>query len=85
MSQLVGRGHRAGGKGGGLPGGRGQGGRVNGKGAIVSGSCGHLSGQAENVESNRQLPMGRCASPPWGGVVCVCRRVPTYDLMQDIL
>ena len=36
LSQLGGRGHRAGGKGGGLSGGRGQGGRGKGKGAIVS-------------------------------------------------
>ena len=48
LFQLAGRGHRAGGKGGGLPGGRGQCGRGKGKGAIV---CGHLSGQEENGES----------------------------------
>ena len=41
-----------------------------GKGAIVSETCGHLSGQVENeeslaVQSGRALPMGRCASPPW--------------------
>ena len=57
-------------KGGGLLGGRGQGLRGQGKGPIVSGSCGHLSGQEENaesaaVQSSRALPLGRCASPPW--------------------
>ena len=36
---------------GGLLGGRGQERRGKGKGAIVCGSCGHLSGQAENGES----------------------------------
>ena len=51
LSEVGGRGHRAGGKGGALPGGRGHGGREKGKGAIVSGNCGHLSGQAENEES----------------------------------
>ena len=59
-----------GGKGEGLPGGRGQGGRGKGKGAIVCGSCGHLNGQEENGESTcsadcRALPIGRSASPPW--------------------
>ena len=49
--QLGGRGHRAGGKGGGLSGGRGQNGRGKGKGTIVSEICGLLSGQAENGES----------------------------------
>ena len=39
-----------------------------GKGSIVSRSCGHLSGQAENgdspaVQSGRALQLGRCASP----------------------
>ena len=69
MAQLVGRGHRAGGKGGGLLGGMGQGGKGKGKGAIVSETCGHLGGQGENgespaVQSGRALPKGRCASPP---------------------
>ena len=69
MPQLVGRGHRAGGKGGELLEGRGQGGKGKGKGAIVSETCGHLGGQAENgespaVQSGRALPKGRCASPP---------------------
>ena len=58
-----------GGKGGGLLGGRGQGGKGKGKGAIVSETCGHLGGQGENgespaVQSGRALPKGRCASPP---------------------
>ena len=49
--------------------GRGQGGRGKGKGPIVSGICGHLSGQAENGGSTISaewppLPLGRCASPP---------------------
>ena len=70
MPQFVGRGHRAGGKGGGLLGGRGQGGRGKGKVAIVSETCGHLGGQGENgespaVQSGRAMPKGRCASPPW--------------------
>ena len=39
-----------GGKGGGLPGGRGHGGRGEGKGAIVPETCGHLSCQGENEE-----------------------------------
>ena len=69
LSQLFGRGHRAGGKGGGLLRGRGQGGRGEGKGTNVSETCGHLGGQGENenspaVQSGRALPMGRCASPP---------------------
>ena len=69
VPQLVGRGHRTGGKGGGLLGGRGQGGKGKGKGAIVSETCGHLGGQGENgesaaVQSGRALPKGRCASPP---------------------
>ena len=74
MPQLLGRGHRAGGKGGGLFGERGQGGKGKGKGAIVSETCGHLGGQGENgespeVQSGRALPKGRCASPPWVGVL----------------
>ena len=42
-----------------------------GKGAIVSGSCGHTSvigermKKAPAVQSGRALPMGSCASPPW--------------------
>ena len=68
VSQLVGRGHRAGGKGGGLQGGRGQGGRGKDKVAIVFGSCVTLvvrqrMGKAPVVQSARTLPMGRCASP----------------------
>ena len=40
--------------------------RGDGKGAIVSETCGHLGGQGENKDkSGRPLPMGRCASPPW--------------------
>ena len=40
-----------------------------GKGAIVSETCGRSGGQGENeespaVQSGRALPMGRCASPP---------------------
>ena len=36
---------------GGMSGGRGQGGRGKGKGAIVSETCGHLGGQGENEEN----------------------------------
>ena len=58
---------------GGLSGGRGQGGRGKGKGAIVCGSCGHLwspqrMGKAPAVQTGRALPMGRCTSPP--GYAC---------------
>ena len=43
---------RGGGGGGGeLPGGRGQGGRVEGKRAIVSETCRHLGGQGENEDN----------------------------------
>ena len=59
---MVGRGHRAGGKGGGLPGGRGQGGRGEGKGAIVSETCGHLGGQAENKKSTCSADWPRIAT-----------------------
>ena len=60
--QLGGRGHRAGGKGGGLPGGRGQGGRGEGKGAIVSGSCGLLSSHGENGERTCSADWPRIAN-----------------------
>ena len=33
------------------------------KGAIVSESCGHLSGQVES--EGYTLPMGGCTGPPW--------------------
>ena len=78
LSQLVGRGHRAGGKGGakggGLLGQRGQGEKGKGKEAIISETCGHLGGQGENgespaVQSGRALPMGRCARSPWASVM----------------
>ena len=70
MPQLVGRGHRAGGKGGGLLGGRGQGGKGKGKGQLSLRLVGTLvvrerMGKALAVQSGRPLPMGRCASPPW--------------------
>ena len=51
-----------GGKGGGLLGGRGQGWRGEGKGPIVSGSCGHLSGQEENGESHCSAEWPRIAT-----------------------
>ena len=51
LFQLGGRGHRAGGKGGGLQRGRGQVGRAKVKRAIVCETCCHLSDQGENEES----------------------------------
>ena len=67
LFQLVGRGHRAGGKGGGLPGGVGRVGRgkVNGQLYVVTSLGRKRMGKAPAVQSGRALPMGRCASPPW--------------------
>ena len=62
-----------GGKGGGLLEGKGQGWRGKGKGPIVSGSCGHLSGQEENGESSFSADWPCNATgyvrqlPPWAG------------------
>ena len=66
LSKVGGRGHRAGGKGGGLQGGRGQVGRGKGKGAIVSETLvvGERMRKAPTVQSGRAMPMGRRASPP---------------------
>ena len=54
-------------KGGGLPGGRGQGwrGKVNGQLSVVTSVGRKRMGKAPAVQSGRALPMGRCASPPW--------------------
>ena len=66
----LGRGHRAGGKGGGLLGGEGagwEGGKVNGQlslrpvGTLV---VRERMKKVLAVQSGRALPMGRCASPP---------------------
>ena len=87
LFQLGGRGHMAGGKGGGLLGGRGQGWRGTGKRAIVSKTCGCLGGQGQNeespaVQSGRALPLGRCASPPWGiWALFLCIETSIYMLV----
>ena len=47
---------------GGLSGGRGQGGRGKGKGAIVSETCGHLGGQEENEENTCSAEWPRIAT-----------------------
>ena len=62
LFQLGGRGHRVGGKVEGLLRGRGQGWRGKYKGPIVSGSCGHLSGQEENGESTCSAEWPRIAT-----------------------
>ena len=51
-----------GGKEGGLLGGRGQGGRGKGKGAIVPETIGHLCGQAENGQSTCSAEWPRIAT-----------------------
>ena len=63
------RGHRAGGKGGGLLGGGGRVGRGKVKGQLSLrpvGTCvvRERMGEAPAVQSSRALPMGRCASTP---------------------
>ena len=70
MPQLVGRGHRAGGKGGRTAKvGGGRVGRGKVKGQLSLRPVGTLvvrerMGKAPTVQSGRPLPLGRCASPP---------------------
>ena len=62
LSEVGGRGHRVGGKRGGLQGGRGEGGRGKGKGTIVSETCGHLGGQVENEKNTCSAEWPRFAN-----------------------